>query len=120
MTYENDCLALDKELAKLLGWKHIFSRPTQFAEGVSYKNSYVEGISPNWPCGPAMEIPRWTQDSKECFELAVEYAMSPMIGSAGVVVANTDAIIWYKDFPDKLSAVRFSVCQAVVNKLKNV
>lgn len=111
--YEQKCLDADKELAELL-W------PMQMQDVRDSKNNIV-GRTGIWhPVRDDPKRPRWTQDDAAAFKLIVEYDASPLVGSSGVVVANTGGIIWYKDFPDKISCVRFAIVQSVINKLKEI
>lgn len=109
--YEQKCLDADKELAGLLGWHRI-------ASSKSF-DGFVElrGDNPSKNLIDS-KISRYTLDSASSFRLMVEYGKSPVIGSTGVVVDNAGSIIWYKDFPDRYSCVRFAIVQATINKLK--
>ena len=107
--YEQKCLDADKELAHLLGWTEI--RPYN-------KDKWI-----GQPAGENLhyliDIPRYTKNDAEAFKLIVEHDASPLVGSSGVVVANAGGIIWYKDFPDRYSCVRFAIVQATINKLRS-
>lgn len=108
MTYEEKCLTLDKTLAELLGY--------------TYGNFM-------WfnPKGEVVKMPRWTQHSGAVLRLAVEYDCYPCNCASSIVVEkpqwDTRSMREYysqeevADFPDKLSAVRYAIVQAAINKL---
>lgn len=111
--YEQKCLELDKELAELLGW-HRFTLLGKEALFGDKPNESLIG----------KRVPRWTQDDSAAFRLAVEHDVDVQLWDDHV-----GATYWYygldetsgaffSDFPSKLAAVRYSIVQAVINKLK--
>ncbi len=91
--YEEKALQLDKELAVVFG---------------------LADLSP---------VPRWTQEDDISFRLMVEHDVEPQRLDTEIAVYDCDSMkrrstVYLVDFPDKLTATRFAICQAVVNKLK--
>lgn len=113
-TYEQKALELDRELAGLLGWHRFYYNISNVLYGDKPNQSIVGGV-----------VPRWSQDDGEAFRLAVEQSFDIISYKQAVKVMYDDGFKqtfeseqYYKDFPDKLSAVRYAIVQAVVNKLK--
>lgn len=107
-TYEQKCLQLDKELAEALGWTDV-----SFLKSINEIKGVYNGVF--------NVHKRWTQDDGECFRLAVEYEIDVYIDAteAETHIGGTGGIsVQFSDFPDKLSAVRFAICSAVLAKLK--
>lgn len=111
-------LEADKELAELLGYTNV--RQTKFyKERLSGVMSVDEGRD---------SFARWTQDDASAFRLAVQYECFPKMYALSIVVEKLQystreiqeyySVAELEDFPDKLSAVRFAIVQAVINKLK--
>lgn len=126
MSYEQDAINLDKELAELLGWKIITERLTSFPNvGVVYKHCFISGINPNYPYGDNFELPCWTQNDAAAFQLMVEHEIDVMNYHEGMAALDTDypdtqCGVLFKDFPSKQDCVRFAIVHAVVNKLKGI
>ena len=109
--YEQKALALDKELAELLGW-HRF---TSTKAGL-----YGDNPSLNKVYQP---IPRWTQNDGAALRLAVEYEIDIKHYEEGVTTMwawdnFSEKEYLSKDFPDGYSCVRYAIVQATINKLK--
>lgn len=110
--YEQKCFQLDKELAKL-----IYGCPA-FIDSCTDFMWFEADVHFSQP------LARWTQDDAEAFRLAVEHNIQVCVYSDLVIteyMSNdypTGDRYQYHSFPDKSSAVRFAIVQAVVNKLK--
>lgn len=112
--YEEKCLALDKQLAELLGW---VATPYHDRDDPSKPMYKVPGTL-------VYQNPRWTQDDAEAFRLAVEHEMDTEWYYSGCSATDsnaTEAIYkthLFRDFPGKVAAMRYAIVQAVINKLK--
>jgi hypothetical protein len=119
--YNKICLELDKELSTLLGWTNI-------AES-DFPGDYVRFKGDNPSLNKVYEfIPRCTLNDGAAFRLAVEYdvTVNYSLHPTHVTVAIHQefpkqiikSIGRITDFPDKLSALRYCIVQATINKLK--
>lgn len=118
-SYEEKALQLDRELAEAMGWTNIRYEPSE----VVRNQMEFHGVCPK-KVGYLKDIPRWTMDDREAFRLAVEYDIHIKTWKEFVCATywedavEKDIASVEEDFPDKLSAVRFAICQAVLQKLK--
>lgn len=112
MSYEEKCLALDKQLAELLGW-HRIVQTNPCGNAVKYSgDNILRGIVHH-------PIPRWTQDDAEALRLVVEHQCLPCQWDDESIACGINcAVLDENHFPDKLSCVRYAIVQAVINKLK--
>lgn len=89
-------LALEKRLAELLGREYMF-----------------EGH-----LGPVQRIPQWCRDWNACGPLMVEHDVYPTDTNFGYVFRHGHQLAILADHPDKDTAVRYAIVQAVVAKLE--
>jgi hypothetical protein len=111
--YEEKALQLDMQLATTIGY-------TDVKESKLYKHRIAGKLK-----GEHQTIARWTQGDGDAFRLAVEYSIEVMFPIPDEMQVNYTKdykgcvlCFRYKNFPDKQSAVRFAIVQAVINKLK--
>ncbi len=107
--YKQRCIELDRELATLLGW--------------TIRNGHLCGLPPNYTGTLwSMPVPRWTQSDADAFRLAVEHDVFPELWIGQVWIGNGDDKHFVCEdpvnFSDKITAFRFAIVQAVINKLK--
>lgn len=105
-TYEQKSFELDKELAGLLGYTNI-----------RQSKLFPEKFVGRYSSGDKGHIPRWTQDDAEAFRLAVEHDVLPSTNGKNISAPGVSTL-YATDFPDKQSAARYAIVQAVINKLK--
>ena len=107
MNYEEKCLALDKELAELLGWA---------------ATPYHDRDDPNKPMykvpgNLVYQVPCWTLDDAEAFRLMVEHNIELDILDTFISYFLSGQKYYVEDFPSKIAAVRYAIVQATINKL---
>lgn len=100
----------EKRLAELLGWTH---------------HAEENRVGPRWRSPSADWLtrrPRWTRDNATAFALMVEHGIrvSP---ASDFVTAKHDIdgdflVVEYSDHPDRETAVRYAVVQAVIARLE--
>ena len=109
MTYEENCLALDKTLASLLGWDVIIDPDTGYMWH-SADTHYTD------------ELIRWTQDDAEAFSLMVEYGLCVGVDQddKSVVVYDGERKPLEIDFCEMSDgqATKLAIVQFVIQKLK--
>jgi hypothetical protein len=108
------CVEAEKTLCELKGW-----------------NVIVESNGGIWHAADknfCEEIPMWARIDADCFSLMAEYGCHPISISDEEVTAGWRddrmdmpiVVVTCKvmDFPDKSSAIRFSIVMAVIEKLR--
>ncbi len=112
----------EKELAELLGWTNIET-------GYKFCTVYVHcllGDNPNHKYFKG--IPRWCSDDAEAFKLMVEHDCYPDCNDDDVMASHsrcmsadlfTPAYTLISEHPDKFTAFRYAIVQAVIAKLKS-
>lgn len=100
-------LQADKELATLLGFKNI----TAVGE-IALSGTKEVKRNLFYP----MSIQRWCHDNAAAFDLMVDHDISIDLAFTGVRAGLPT--ISYSDHPDRNTAVRYAIVQAVIAKLK--
>lgn len=115
----NKYLEAEKKLAELLGWTHLKSHEV---EGHP-KQFRCEGIRPEYPHGPIVEVISWTRDDAAAFQLMVAYGCYPDSFKNQIWVGDGDCPHMQceniENHPDKLTATRYAIVMAVISKLEN-
>jgi len=112
-------LALEKRLAELLGYRDIFRLKVDGVEhgGLHYNKSTFTG---------GEKVPRWTRDWSACGPLMAEHGLATQVQNElhTAQVSTVDGPIVlrierFADHPDKDTAVRYAIVQAVIAKLES-
>lgn len=108
-------LKTEKRLAELLGYHQIFRLKVDGVEvgGLHYNKSTFKGHE---------KVPRWTGDNDAAFRLMLEHGLvlnlksqlDFVVAEAGVAIVESTI-----NHPDKATAVRFAIVQAVIAKLES-
>lgn len=104
----------EKELAELLGYSRL-----------TYPHFSIDQCWAGFPYGKYKDeeyIPRWARDDAEAFRLTVEHNVCPQEFKGCIWIGNGDDTCFQceplENHPDKLTAVRYAIVQAVIAKLK--
>ena len=108
--YETSCLALDKELAEVLGWHRLHMHNF-------YGTMQLRGDNPSKNI-VNMKVPRWTQDDAAAFKLSIEYSVNYRIIKSYDEVVSDSVVVNTQDFPSDDAACRYVIVQSVINVLK--
>lgn len=106
-------LEAEKRLAELFGWHGIWLAQN----GTTFIGRKEDGNSKFLPGGQDT-LPQWCRDDAAAFRLMVEHEIRPYYWHirGTVSVENLDIEIAYADHPDKDTAVRYAIVQAVIKK----
>lgn len=115
-------LEAEKRLAELLGWKCVQLGGS--LDGLSMPENWLHGI---WPIdGEGGLVPQWCRDWSACGPLMVEHGVWPFIQPDGYVDTfisgmepDPDIDTPLSDHPDRETAVRYAIVQAVIAKLES-
>lgn len=112
MITQEDCIAAEKKLAKLLGWTNI-----QLSSGVLMGSPKERPFTLTF-------IPQWTREWEACVPLIGEYGLRfqsdeyKVSAYFGNDQECTSAFAFFKLHPTKDDAIMFALVQAMIAKLK--
>lgn len=111
----DEYLKAEKRLAELLGFKGIREIP------LKKQPLDEEEITALISDEPHCSIPQWCRAWSACGPLMVEYKIHPFFGDVFCAAGNVelgDCFAQISDHPDRDTAVRFAIVQAVIAKLE--
>jgi hypothetical protein len=99
----------EKRLAELLGWK-----------GIIQLGECLFGSDNETPPNPykSQAVPQWCRDNSAVFELMVEHGCWPHETGGRILVGGWDGYVIISDHPDKKTAVRMALVQALISRLE--